>query len=147
MKNLKEVDSYSTDKIRSPRHRDEDEFISKRTKEIDPYYRDKNRSPRFRDDEEFITRSKLNRKMSSSNTSLNNGSKSSRFSSNSTISRKSMAEMPEPKSAYGSIAHGVRKIMPQDIACKIGCRGTKCKYDRSDWPIDQMAIHGIYSHW
>jgi hypothetical protein len=146
MKKIREVDSYP-DKIRSPRYRDDDELISKRTRDVDPYYKEKTHSPRYRDDEEFIIKSKLNRNMSASNTSLNNGSKSARFSSNSIISRKSLADMPEPKSAYGSIAHGVRKIVPQELACKIGCRGAKCKYDSSNWPADQMAIHGIYSHW
>ncbi len=147
MKKLKEVDSYYNERNRSPRHKDDDEYISRKRNETDSYSSDKTRSPRFRDDEDFITRSKLNRNTSASNTSLNNGQKSARVSSNSSISRKSVADLPQPKSAYGPIAHSVRKIVPQDIACKLGCRGNKCKYDSSDWPSDKMVLNGIFSHW
>ena len=54
---------------------------------------------------------------------------------------------PEQKSPYNSITHSVRRVIPQEMACIIGCRGRKCKYDSSNWPPEQMAIKGIYSHW
>ena len=120
MKKLKEYDSYTSDNIPLPRHRNE---------------------------EDFILKSKLNKKLNGSNNSLNETSKSPRFSSSSTLSRKSMAEMPEPKSPYGKLTHQVRRMVPETIACKIGCGGTKCKYDNGNWPSDQMVLNGLYSNW
>lgn len=59
----------------------------------------------------------------------------------------SLKDIPEQKSPYNSITHGVRRIIPQELACKVGCKGNKCKYDNSDWPEDKMAINGLFSHW
>lgn len=57
-------------------------------------------------------------------------------------------EAPEAKSPYNGLTHGVRRMMPHELACRMGCRGAKCKYDRSDcWEREQMAIKGVYSHW
>lgn len=53
----------------------------------------------------------------------------------------------DAKSPYGSISQGFRKAMPHEIACKIGCNGKKCKYETSNWPSEEMAIPGIFSHW
>lgn len=51
------------------------------------------------------------------------------------------------KSPYGSISQSFRKAMPHEITCKIGCNGKKCKYETSNWPREEMAIPGIFSHW
>lgn len=56
-------------------------------------------------------------------------------------------DVPEAKSPYNGLTHGVRRIMPHDLACKVGCSGAKCKYDNSNWPSDEMAIDGVFSHW
>ena len=119
----------------------------KKSSEYDSYTRDSIRTPQIKNEDDFIIKSKLNRPSSGSNTSLNTLPKSTRFSSTSTISRKSVADMPEPKSSYSKLTHKVRQIVPQEIACKIGCRGTKCKYDNGDWPSDQMVLKGLYSNW
>lgn len=58
------------------------------------------------------------------------------------------SEIPEAKSPYNGLTHGVRRIVPAELACRMGCRGIRCKYDRSDcWEKYQMAIKGLYSHW
>lgn len=58
------------------------------------------------------------------------------------------ADVPEAKSPYNGLTHGVRRMVPAELACKMGCRGVRCKFDRSDcWEQDQMAIDGLYSHW
>lgn len=63
-------------------------------------------------------------------------------------SRLSTEDIPEAKSPYNGLTHSVRRIMPAELACRIGCRGARCKYDRSDcWDNDQMAIKGLFSHW
>ncbi len=59
----------------------------------------------------------------------------------------SNSNYPEAKSPYNLLTHSVRKIIPAEIACKIGCNGNKCKYDSSNWPKEKMAIHGLYSNW
>ena len=59
----------------------------------------------------------------------------------------SLSEMPPAKSPYGSFMQTMRRVVPQDIACKVGCNGAKCKYCNSEWPEDEMAIRGIFSHW
>ncbi len=101
------------------------------------------REPRRRD-ENFIQKS--NRPRSGlSNTSPNGTLKSARFSTSSALNR--LTEPPEAKSPYGLITHKVRQIVPQEIACKLGCKGAKCKYDSSNWPKEQMALDGIFSTW
>jgi hypothetical protein len=73
-----------------------------------------------------------------------------------------------PKSSYSPLAQAVKKLMPERTACRLGrtehrrstsfvgneptivlgCRGNRCKYERSDyWRDEQMAIKGIFSHW
>jgi hypothetical protein len=80
----------------------------------------------------------------SENRSLN----SSQTATNMTANLERLSDLPEPKSPYGAITHGVRRIMPQEIACRVGCGGKSCKYDNSkDWQPEQMAIDGIFSHW
>ena len=64
-----------------------------------------------------------------------------------TSSLQSLSELPPAKSPYGSFMQTMRRVVPQDIACKVGCNGLKCKYCNSEWPDDEMAINGIYSHW
>ncbi len=61
--------------------------------------------------------------------------------------RQNEESLPDPKSPYNAITHKVRQFIPQDLACKMGCKGTKCKYDNSDWPREKMAIKGLFSHW
>ncbi|RNA24187.1 tyrosine phosphatase domain-containing 1-like [Brachionus plicatilis] len=56
-------------------------------------------------------------------------------------------QAPDAKSPYGSISQGFRKVVPHDMACKLGCKGKKCKYETSNWPPEEMAIPGIFSHW
>ena len=58
-----------------------------------------------------------------------------------------LGQFPEAKSPYNQVTHGLRKIFPAELACKVGCKGNKCKYDNSDWPKEKMAIPGIYSNW
>ena len=60
---------------------------------------------------------------------------------------KSLTGLPEPKSPYSALTHQVRRIVPQEIACKFGCKGAKCKYDSSSWPKEKMSINGIFSSW
>ena len=119
----------------------------KKIKEYDSNPSDYNHAPRFRNDDDFIAKS--NRPTSgSSSASLNGPLRSARFSTNSAMNRQSMTvDVPDAKSPYGRITHTVRQIVPQDIACKLGCRGAKCKYDNSDWPSEQMVLNGIYSNW
>ncbi|CAF0712023.1 unnamed protein product [Brachionus calyciflorus] len=72
------------------------------------------------------------------------------YSSSSLLLNRSVLsanDVPDVKSPYGSISHGVRKIIPHEMACKLGCSGKKCKYDSSNWPPEEMAIPGIFSHW
>lgn len=85
-------------------------------------------SPRFEDS------ARLRRSVSSSRVSTNGG--------------ESLNVVPEAKSPYNGLTHGVRRMVPAELACKMGCRGPRCKYDRSDeWTDQQMAIKGLYSHW
>jgi hypothetical protein len=87
---------------------------------------------------------KSNKQERSENHSLH----SSHSASNITAQLERFSDLPEPKSPYGAITHGVRRIMPQEIACRVGCGGKNCKYDNSkDWQPEQMAIDGIFSHW
>lgn len=65
----------------------------------------------------------------------------------STFSIDSTKEFPDAKSPYGHVTHGLRKIVPAELACKLGCKGTKCKYDNSDWPHEKMIIPGLFSNW
>jgi hypothetical protein len=53
----------------------------------------------------------------------------------------------QPKSPYNAVSHKIRKLVPEEIACKVGCGGEKCKYCSSNWNADDMALNGIYSHW
>ncbi len=62
-------------------------------------------------------------------------------------SSSSLDHFPEAKSPYNQVTHGLRKMVPAELACKIGCKGIKCKYDNSDWPQEKMAIPGIFSDW
>lgn len=62
-------------------------------------------------------------------------------------SSRSLGQFPEAKSPYNQVTHGLRKIVPGELACKIGCKGAKCKYDNSDWPREKMAISGLFSNW
>jgi hypothetical protein len=52
-----------------------------------------------------------------------------------------------PKSPYNAVSHKIRKLVPEEIACKIGCSGEKCKYCNSNWPTEDMALNGVFSHW
>jgi hypothetical protein len=77
---------------------------------------------------------------------LNKSATSASLDSNQSI--KSVNLLPEPKSPYSSITHKIREIIPEDLACKIGCGGATCKYCSSKgWTDDQMAIKDIFSHW
>lgn len=78
-------------------------------------------------------------------TARSNNSLSLSMSSNSIDSMQT--KVPEAKSPYNRVAHSVRRIIPTEMACKLGCNGTKCKYDNSNWPKEKMAINGLYSHW
>ena len=51
------------------------------------------------------------------------------------------------KSPYGLLTHKIRKLMPEELACIMGCGGESCKYCNSQWPVDSMAINGIFSNW
>jgi hypothetical protein len=53
----------------------------------------------------------------------------------------------KPKSPYSAFTHHMRKIIPEELACSVGCGGEKCKYCNSDWPDELMAIKGIFSTW
>ena len=53
-----------------------------------------------------------------------------------------------PQGAYSAVAQAVKKFVPERTACRLGCGGARCKYERSDyWNPEQMAIKGIFSHW
>ncbi|CAF4312555.1 unnamed protein product [Adineta steineri] len=53
-----------------------------------------------------------------------------------------------PQGAYSPISQAVKKLLPERTACRLGCRGANCKYERSDyWRPEQMAIQGIFSNW
>ncbi|CAF1294181.1 unnamed protein product [Adineta ricciae] len=53
-----------------------------------------------------------------------------------------------PQGAYSAVSQAVKKLLPEKTACRLGCRGANCKYERSDyWRPEQMAIPGIFSHW
>ncbi|UJR23710.1 hypothetical protein I4U23_026691 [Adineta vaga] len=53
-----------------------------------------------------------------------------------------------PQGAYSPLSQAVKKLLPEKTACRLGCRGANCKYERMDyWQPEQMAIHGIFSHW
>ncbi|CAF0855375.1 unnamed protein product [Rotaria sp. Silwood1] len=53
-----------------------------------------------------------------------------------------------PESAYSPLSQAFKKLLPERTACRLGCRGASCKYERSDyWRPEQMAIDGIFSHW
>lgn len=53
-----------------------------------------------------------------------------------------------PEGAYSALSQAVKKLLPERTACRFGCRGANCKYERSDfWRPEQMAIKGIFSHW
>jgi hypothetical protein len=68
--------------------------------------------------------------------------------SNFTIeSVKSSTDLPIQKSPYNKVAQSMRRIVPQEMACSMGCGGAKCKYDNSNWPEQDMAIKGLFSHW
>ena len=71
----------------------------------------------------------------------------SNSSSLSNASIKSANDQPPPKSPYGSFMQTIRRIVPQDLACKVGCGGAKCKYCNSEWDKDEMAINGVFSNW
>jgi hypothetical protein len=51
------------------------------------------------------------------------------------------------QSPYGKVAHSVREILPQEMACFMGCKGEKCKYDNGNWPEENMVIDGLFSNW
>jgi hypothetical protein len=53
----------------------------------------------------------------------------------------------KPKSPYSAFTHQIRKIVPEEMACMIGCGGEKCKYCNSNWPVENMVINGIFSNW
>lgn len=90
-------------------------------------------------------------RINSSRRDLDRGSQSSRSTtamSTVTIeSVKSSVNLPEQKSPYGKVAHSMKKMVPEKMACKVGCGGAKCKYDNADWPDEDMAITGLYSNW
>ncbi|CAM4857572.1 unnamed protein product [Rotaria socialis] len=53
-----------------------------------------------------------------------------------------------PQGAYSVLSQAVKKLVSERTACRFGCRGANCKYERSDyWRPEQMAINGIYSNW
>jgi len=53
-----------------------------------------------------------------------------------------------PQGAYSVVSQTVKKFVPERTACRFGCGGARCKYERSDyWTREQMAIDGIFSHW
>ncbi len=80
------------------------------------------------------------------NSSLSKSATSASLDSNQSI--RSVHLLPEPKSPYSTITHKVREIIPQELACKVGCGGTNCKYCSSKgWNDGQMAIKNLYSHW
>ena len=109
--------------------------MKKNFKDTDLSPRDGGRTPRFsRDRDEPMMSSRS----------------SNRSSSASLLFRSSVLaqnDLPEAKSPYGPLTHKVRQIVPQEIACMVGCKGEKCKYCTSNWPPEDMAINGIYSHW
>ena len=45
------------------------------------------------------------------------------------------------------VATVINAVLPKPLSCRIICKGGKCKYESSNWPPDQMAIDGLYSHW
>ena len=53
----------------------------------------------------------------------------------------------KPKSPYSAFTHQMRKIIPEELACSVGCGGEKCKYCNSDWPDELMALKGVFSNW
>jgi hypothetical protein len=79
-----------------------------------------------------------------------NDSSTTRSLNSSIMSQESLREFgsrPEPKSPYNAVAQSLRRVVPQNLACRLGCNGKKCKYDNSDWPPDKMALPGLFSHW
>lgn len=78
-------------------------------------------------------------------TARSNNSLSLSLSSNDSF--KSTTGAPQAKSPYNAVTQSVRRLVSQEMACKLGCRGKKCKYDSSIWPADKMAINGLFSSW
>ena len=78
--------------------------------------------------------------------SLSKSATSASLDSNQSV--RSVHLLPEPKSPYSTITHKVREIIPQELACKIGCGGANCKYcSNKGWTDDQMVIRNLFSHW
>jgi protein tyrosine phosphatase domain-containing protein 1 len=53
----------------------------------------------------------------------------------------------EPKSPYNALTHQMRKLVPHELACLVGCQGIKCKYCNSNWNDEFMELKGVYSSW
>lgn len=82
---------------------------------------------------------------SESNFQLSKNQSSASLSTKESVSAGNQAS--DVKSPYGSISQGFRKVVPHEMACKLGCKGKKCKYETSNWPVEDMVIPGIFSHW
>lgn len=92
-----------------------------------------NRSSSFTDKEKVLNNSNSSQKMNS-------------LPRNPSVMFKSPSN-DKPKSPYGSFTHHLRKMIPEELACSVGCGGEKCKYCNSDWPDESMALKGIFSNW
>lgn len=63
------------------------------------------------------------------------------------ISDINRSSLPPARSPYNAVAQSMRRLVSTEMACKLGCKGAKCKYDSSNWPENKMAIKGLYSNW
>ncbi|XP_050031868.1 protein tyrosine phosphatase domain-containing protein 1-like [Dermacentor andersoni] len=51
-------------------------------------------------------------------------------------------------SRYTKISERIRRSAPGEFQCQVFCGGAQCKYEAgADWPAQDCAITGLYSHW
>nr|XP_037273148.1 protein tyrosine phosphatase domain-containing protein 1-like [Rhipicephalus microplus] len=51
-------------------------------------------------------------------------------------------------SRYTKISERLRRSAPGEFQCQVFCGGAQCKYEAgADWPAQDCAITGLYSHW
>uniref|UniRef100_A0A0N4ZBC6 TYR_PHOSPHATASE_2 domain-containing protein n=1 Tax=Parastrongyloides trichosuri TaxID=131310 RepID=A0A0N4ZBC6_PARTI len=52
------------------------------------------------------------------------------------------------KHSYSFLRTGILKLTPDDMKCKLYCKGSLCKYCTSNqWNEKQMDINGLFSNW
>ncbi|XP_077495876.1 protein tyrosine phosphatase domain-containing protein 1-like [Amblyomma americanum] len=51
-------------------------------------------------------------------------------------------------SRYTKISERIRRSAPGEFQCQVFCGGSQCKYEAgANWPAEDCAIKGLYSHW